>query len=276
MKIEKIKNAIEIEKRLVQSEEKPVIKPDFHQFVFIHSGKGIYKTSNNKTDFSSGDIFLIKKDEEHCMYFREETMIYSIKFQEVTRLKLKETSSRLKELSVPPQKAKSPVNIKAHISDQDIELVHQLFDIIVHLAKNQLQNEKIIYLQMISLVSIMERNLSYAPAMKEKNLKKDDIKLIIKHIKRNLKDPSKLSLKTIASEFNMSVTKLGSLFKKETGLTVKAFIDSCKMSVISGQIKNSEISFSEIAYEYGFVDESHLNKAFKKHFGKSPSEWRRE
>ncbi len=275
MKIEKLASSLLIEKQIKPSGESPLIKPDFHQFIFILSGQGTYTTQNNRTTFCSGDIFLIRKDEEHSFSFDKESIVYTIKFQESTRRKLKEASTSLKGLSVPPQKAKSPINLKASISSVDLESVQLLFDFIVHLSKEQSINEQLIYLQMISLVSIMERNLSYVPAMKQRMLKKDDIKSILKHIQKNLKDPAKLSLKNIAAEFNMSVTKLSSLFKKETGLTVKNFVDSSRMTVIEGQVKNSDASFSEIAFEYGFSDESHLNKTFKKHFGKSPSDWRR-
>lgn len=275
MKIKKLDSSLFIAKELKSIEESPLVKPDYHQFIYIYSGKGTYKTLKTKTDFETGDIFLIRKGEEHCFSYTTESLVHTIKFKESTRLKLKETSTRLKELSVPPQKAKSPVNLKASISSDDIDIVNQLFDFIVHLGKDQNKNEKLILLQMISLVSIIERNLSYAPEMKVGDLKKEDIKLIIKHIQQNLKNPGMLTLKYIAEQFHMSVTKLSTFFKQETGLTIKQFVDSNRLTVISNQIKHGEASFSEIAYEFGFSDESHLNKAFKKHFGKTPSEWRK-
>ncbi len=275
MKIKKVDSSLLITKELINIEDSPLVKPEYHQFIYIYNGKGTYRTLNTKTNFETGDVFLIRKGEEHCFCYTSESLIYTIKFQESIRLKLKDTSTKLKGISVPPLKAKSPINRKASISSVDIDTINKLFDFMIHLAKNKATNEKLILLQMISLVSIIERNLTYLPEMKDDEIEKDDVKFIIKHIQRNLKNPENLSLKYIAEQFHMSVTKLSSFLKHETGFTIKQFVDSTRLTVISNQIKTSETSFSEIAYEYGFSDESHLNKAFKRHFGISPSEWRK-
>jgi AraC family transcriptional regulator len=38
---------------------------------------------------------------------------------------------------------------------------------------------------------------------------------------------------------------------------------------------NAEISITEIAFKYGYNSSSSYNKAFKKHYGMSPTEFRK-
>ena len=134
----------------------------------------------------------------------------------------------------------------------------------------------------MTLVSIIERNLIYAPEVKDRRLDKEVIRLILKHIHQNLQNPEKLTLSCLSvclsvclsETFNMSRNKVGAYFKQETGHSVKQFINATRMTVISEKVAHSELSFSEIAFDFGF-DESHFNKSFKKRLGMTPSEYRK-
>jgi len=48
-----------------------------------------------------------------------------------------------------------------------------------------------------------------------------------------------------------------------------------KLNVVETRLRYSDLNFSEIADELGYVDESHLNKAFKSTFGKTAKEYRK-
>lgn len=233
-------------------------------------------TSEVNTAFAGGDLFLVRKGDEHCFQIVEASELYVLKYSEKTRLWLKDTSSKLHEVAVAPIKAKSPLNAKVSFSDADRALLDELFQFMLFLSEDTAKNENLLFLQMIALVSVIERNLQFSPSLNDVPQNKMLIRLILKHINRNLREPDKLSLNTIAEQFNMSTNKLGAYFRQETGHSVKQFINASRMTVVGERISKSERSFSEIAYEFGFVDESHLNKMFKKHFGKTPTEYRRE
>lgn len=276
MKIEKLTVAVAVEKLELEEQETETAKNDFHEFIYVEKGSGVYCYEQVNTTFSAGDLFLVNKGNVHSFRIEEPSVIYLVKFAEKTRLQLKEMSGRLKEIAGPPVKTKSPVNAKVSFCEEDRLLVERLFAFILLLAEDASKNENQILLQMITLVTLTERNLRFAPSLSDVPRNKEIIRAILKHINRNLRDPEKLTLSRIAEEFNMSTNKLGAYFRQETGHTVKQFISTSRMTVIGDRVANSELSFSEIAFEYGFVDESHLNKMFKKHFGKTPTEYRRE
>lgn len=69
-----------------------------------------------------------------------------------------------------------------------------------------------------------------------------------------------LSLKYITDKFNISTNQLGLRFRKEMKQSVKQYINTCRVQVIEKQIKTTDITFSEIAYQFGYVDVSHFYK----------------
>ncbi|RKD86369.1 AraC family transcriptional regulator [Mangrovibacterium diazotrophicum] len=276
MNIEKLTVAVAVERLQLEEQQTGLLKHDFHEFIYFEKGSGVYCYEQVNTTFSAGDLFLVNKGNVHSLRIEEPSVVYSVKFAEKTRLKLKEMSGSLKEIAGPPVKTKSPVNAKVSFSEEDRPLADRLFEFLLLLGEDHVKNESQILLQMITLVTLTERNLSFAPSLNDVPRNRELIRSILKHISRNLRDPEKLTLARIADEFKMSTNKLGAYFRQETGHTVKQFISSSRMTVIGDRVANSELSFSEIAFEYGFVDESHLNKMFKKHFGKTPTEYRRE
>ena len=62
----------------------------------------------------------------------------------------------------------------------------------------------------------------------------------------------------------------------ENNLSKRIKLEDIADAVRSGiyLVVNKETSITEIAYRYGYCDASSYNKAFKKHYGCSPSEFR--
>ena len=87
----------------------------------------------------------------------------------------------------------------------------------------------------------------------------------------------RITLSDVAKNINFSEYHFHRLFSKYTNETLKQFITRIKMerSAIYLAI-NSEISITEIAFKYGYNSSSSYNKAFKKYYNISPTEFRTE
>jgi len=87
----------------------------------------------------------------------------------------------------------------------------------------------------------------------------------------------KITLKDLADNVNMSEYHFHRLFKQGTSETLKNFITRIKMERSAIYlVLNSYISITDIAYRYGYCDTSSYCKAFKKHYGITPSHFRKE
>jgi AraC family transcriptional regulator len=82
------------------------------------------------------------------------------------------------------------------------------------------------------------------------------------------------SLMIMAEIVQMSPYYFSRLFKQSTGLTPHQYLLKCRTDQAKQLLKTTKLSIADIANQVGFVDQSHLNRHFKRHFGTSPSQIR--
>ncbi len=88
-----------------------------------------------------------------------------------------------------------------------------------------------------------------------------------------------------SKDFGFSYTHLAALidihpvylhksFKKYLHCTIGEYLRQRKINAVCKEVSGANRSFGEIAFEYGFSDQSHFNKLFKKYTGFTPSQYR--
>lgn len=96
------------------------------------------------------------------------------------------------------------------------------------------------------------------------------LKKAIAIVEANIGDPG-LGVEKMAEEMNMSRTSLHRKIKSITGFPPSELIRSIRLRKAARLIAHRADSATQIALRVGFDDYSHFSKAFKKHFGVSPS-----
>jgi AraC-like DNA-binding protein len=126
------------------------------------------------------------------------------------------------------------------------------------------------------LLVIAARNISAGLPEHIDEKTEDKTLNILQYIQANIYQPEKIRASYISKEFGISETYLGRYFKKHSQETMQQYITGYKLKIIESRLAHSNMRINEIASELGFTDESHLNRVFRKHTGKSPSEYRKE
>jgi len=65
------------------------------------------------------------------------------------------------------------------------------------------------------------------------------------------------------------------LMRQHTGQTIYQYLLNYRIDKAAQLIRSSELPFSEIAEQTGFLNTSHFSHSFKKRTGKTPSEFRK-
>ena len=100
------------------------------------------------------------------------------------------------------------------------------------------------------------------------------INKVLTYIDENLNN--ELSLKTLSNVAYYSPFHLHRLFKAITNETLNTYITRKRIERTAMMlIHNKEYSITEIAYKYGFKNDSTFLRTFKKLYGQSPSEFRK-
>lgn len=97
-----------------------------------------------------------------------------------------------------------------------------------------------------------------------------------RYIQRHLQDPN-LNADTIAEGLKLSVRQVHRLFADES-LSLMRWIWTARLQACHRELQNDpqgRRSLAEIAYTWGFNDQTHFSRAFRRQYGHSPSEFRR-
>ena len=94
-------------------------------------------------------------------------------------------------------------------------------------------------------------------------------------IRRNCQ--GELSVKKIASEFDISTQSVRRIFKRNiTGLTPAALIRRQKMILAGELLRRTEFSLPEIASQCGFATAFSFSRAFRRAYGIPPAQYRKK
>ncbi len=108
---------------------------------------------------------------------------------------------------------------------------------------------------------------------KEKDKGTDIVKKAQEYIKENLN--TNLTVKQISGYLGISEFYLIKLFKQTTHITPHAFLLNQKI-ILAKELLTKDADISQIAYQLGFSDQSHLNKIFKKLVGTTPNSYKKD
>ena len=88
--------------------------------------------------------------------------------------------------------------------------------------------------------------------------------------------PKELSREEIAAKLDISPQYLSTLFKEECGLQLKEFINRCRIERSLEFIKdNPSLPVKDLAESVGMNDQNYFCRLFKKHTGKTPTDFKK-
>lgn len=127
------------------------------------------------------------------------------------------------------------------------------------------------------IISLLCRNMpkdNAAPVSSKEAFGLTRIKQIMNYISEHFKEP--LTLEMLADSAGISPTTCSRLFHNYLRRTPIEYLTEVRLDYSCTLLKDTRLSMTEIAYQAGFSDSSYYTKRFRKHYGCTPSEYRRE
>ena len=247
----------------------------FFELVYILSGTGIQWINNNKFAYHDGHLFLITPGDFHSFEVRMPTKFINIKFNDIYIHSAVFGTENIQRLEFILQHANhQPGCILRNKTDK--LLVKPIIEAIIREYVNRNLYSKEIIIQLINtLIIVVARNIAMFLPEQVNECSEEKSLQILQYIQSNIYQSDKIKTKAISQHFGISPAYLGRYFKKQIKETMQQYILNYKMKLVENRLLHSDMRISDIVVEFGFTDESHLNKLFKKYRGCSPTHFRK-
>jgi AraC-like DNA-binding protein len=246
----------------------------FFEMVYILSGTGKQCINQHKFDYQQGHLFLITPQDCHSFDIESTTQFFFLRFNDIYIKSKPLQTENIRHLEFILQNANhKPGCVLKNQTDKN--LIKPVVEALIREAVNKDLYDKEITQQLVNtLIVVVARNIAkYLPEGINSSSEEKMVD-ILNYIQTNIYEPEKIRTEVICLHFGISANYLGRYFKKHGGETMQSYITHYKTTLIEHRLKHSDKRINEIVFEFGFTDESHLNKFFKQQNGVGPKAFR--
>lgn len=235
-------------------------KRDYYLFHFVISGKGEYRVGGKTFSVEKNQGFLIRPNEE--TYYQADKNnpweYYFVAFHGTVASQMVNAVDWEDGYIIKPQ---------------NFQTVRALMKRICALKKPEVWGEYIVLGNLYILLGTLAKESNIQKSQLMKNEREDILNKAIDYIKKNYSGGLKIS--DIADEVNMHRASLYRLFKEMLNISVEKYLQNYRMDKAVSLLLNTDMSTSEIASQVGMFDYPHFCRQFKKYYGFTPSDYRK-
>ena len=166
-------------------------------------------------------------------------------------------------IEMPELKLEEPIQLHDRSSR-----IGTLFHLIYEESKSKEPIPQLLEYSIKSLMTALLRDQSESP------LQEEFLTCVLQYIHNHFAE--KITLDDLADLEHISKSYLCRQFKKQTGMTVIAYINNLRIDTAKRLLLSTNLSVNEIAYRVGFESPKYFYRAFKALVGDSPAAFCRE
>jgi AraC family L-rhamnose operon regulatory protein RhaS len=232
-----------------------------YELIYIKTGSGNHIINSHCIKYNEGSVFLLGPEEEHYFEIEQKTHFVYLKFTDLYIHRDEGMfNSGLQHLEYLIKSRETHVSGFAFKDDDQI-IISRIFDVIIAMKESLLLNEELIWMQVLTLASILQRNM---PEIRSNEHRTKDMQAVFCYIHKHIYFPEKLKAQIMAENFKFTKDYMGQYFKANTGTTIRDYISDYRGSLIKQRVDSGRFGLKQIASEFGLTDESHVSKLLKK------------
>lgn len=236
------------------------------EIVYVISGNCIVNCQSHKYKLEKEDIILINSGKDHriCVV-GENNLVCRIKYSYYAIVK-----------DIQEKFIKFKCNSVLQKDDRYLELRDLLKNLLLMYNEIEEQEYSIIGQYYLVLGYLLDHFKVGGISMESSNEKNftERMSFIRIYIQEHFQESALLT--KLANELYMSPSSLSRYFKKMTGESISRYILKMKMKKVEELLLFDNVSMTDIAMESGFSSASSMNKNFRKYYGVTPGQYRKE
>lgn len=247
---------------------------DFFEVLFLHQGSGTHTIDNQSFTIQPPCVFFLSPGQIHTFSPSADIAGFIFLFTADFYLMDKQDKNRLFDLPFfyNPDGTHSPLYMGSHA---DAEPVTQLFRIAVQEYDAARPDSAEVLRPLLDiLLTTFKRLYPVQPAEAGRGKGKLLVKRFMQLIESRYLEYK--SVKDFAANLSVTPNHLNETVKQCTGRTASDLIKDKLMLEIKRSLLYTDLTVSEIAYRFGFTDQSYFSKYFRQREGLSPQMFREE
>jgi AraC-like DNA-binding protein/mannose-6-phosphate isomerase-like protein (cupin superfamily) len=252
---------------------------DFIEIVFITKGKGTQVISNNEYDVSEGDIFILQGFQNHYFKNAGKAEIINVMYDPVKSNDL--VSADVKTIDgysalfilEPRYRDRMHFRNMLHLNRVDLAKSEYILNSMLHEASQKEPGyELFLKNKLEEIIIFLSRKYSQISIPKAKSLVR--IGKAIDYIENNFHN--NIYVQQLAELTFMSVRNFQRVFKEATGLSPNDYLLDMRIQYASKLLTETDSAIYDVSGRVGISDWFYFSKAFKKKFGVSPLNYRKQ
>ncbi|HEY8957330.1 helix-turn-helix transcriptional regulator [Chitinophaga sp.] len=253
-------------------------KNNFFELVYILRGTGLQSVNHFKRRYAKNGIFLLPAAKCHMYMIEKPTRFLFVRFTGSyfashgnSQVDYSSWFSRLNFILSHHDRYPGELISEPGEKNQ----VKRLLDVV--LFEYQLKSTCsafIIQNTLVSILGILSRNIQ-KKVLEGRTFKDGRFTELINFISFNILDREKISPAYLSAKFNIAESYFSEYFQRNASERFQDFVLKARLQIASSRALYTSAPITEIAWELGFTDSSHLNRMMKKHFGKGMREIRK-
>lgn len=265
---------IYIKRALLSSYNNFEAPPHWHddiEFILVLQGEMNYNINGEVITIRQNEGVFVNSRQLHCGFSKTKTecdficiLVHPILLCVSQKIEEKYVMPLLENQNVPYIKLSADIQWKKEVLNCIQSMYNARRDTVAALTVSSL---------FLKIWSVIFEHSNTSMPLKKQNSDFTVLKNMIGYIQKFYHE--KISLNDIALSGTVGQSKCCKLFNKYIGVAPNTYLIRYRLHQSTWYLKNTDMTITEIAQAVGFTGSSYYAEAFRKQYGKSPSEYRK-
>lgn len=255
-----------------------VHKHSFFEMSYVYSGSFKQKISGVDIIFNKGDICILPPNVEHSVGIFDDTILINFLIRRSTFnntfLEVLSDENILSSFFTKILYTNKYNNYIIFHTNNNLTIKKILCDMIIEDIENKKYSNKILdNLIMILFANLLRDDISKVELPQELQKTNKQLAPILSYVQGNYKT---VTLEDLSKEFHFSIPYISKLIKITTGHNFKEIIQTLKLNKAIELLSSSDLRICDISETIGYENYTHFIRTFKKVYGISPNQYRKQ